>query len=143
MPIEFILLGKSLFTEIALVWSVSLVYSLVILKVRTFDEAPVAEGALVRPDARHACIMIALALFVPKDLTTYGTLVFLRITWYYRYMTAVTMLNNFFYDHFIDRIFRMTLLERDKNVRRHINIYQWKIYCNLYSLTCGFCKLTE
>lgn len=71
MSVEFVLLRKSLFAKGALVRSVSAVNPLVVLEVRTFDEAAIAESALIRPNARHTGIVVAFALFVAKDLTAH------------------------------------------------------------------------
>lgn len=92
MSIEFVLLRESLLAKSTFIWLISTVNSLVIFKVRTFNEASVAVFALVRLDARHAGIVIAFALLIAEDLAARVTLVSFRITRYYCYMTTITIL---------------------------------------------------
>lgn len=111
VSVELVLLRKRLFAQIAFIWLVSFVNSLVVLEVRAFDERLVAESTLVRLDACHASVVIALAFLVSKDLTAHVALVPFRITWQYRYMTTITgsdilvllhrLLADFFFLHLI------------------------------------------
>lgn len=89
VPVEFVLLGKSLFAKIAFVWFVTFMNPLMILKVRAFNKAFITKGTLIRFNACHTGIMITLALLVTKDLTAYVTFIFFWSTWYYCYMTAI------------------------------------------------------
>lgn len=79
MPVKLVFLRKRLITLITFKRFVSFVNSLMILKMRVFDKCLVAESTLIRPDACHASVMIALALFVSKDFAAHVTLVPFRI----------------------------------------------------------------
>jgi len=89
VPVEFVLLGKSLFAKIALVWFVTFMNPLMILKVRAFNKALITEGTLIRFNACHTGIMITLALLITEDFTAYVTFIFFWGAWYYCYMTAI------------------------------------------------------
>lgn len=110
MSIELILLWKSLLTEVALVWLISSMNSLMIFEVRTFDEALVAKGTLIRSDACYTSIMIAFALLVAENLIAYITLVLFWGAWYYRYMTATFDVFVLFHDFLIDFCLCLTVL---------------------------------
>lgn len=113
MSVKLILLGKSLLTELAFIWPVSTMDSLMVLKVRTFNEAPVTDGAPIRLDACHASVMVTLALLVAEDLTACVTLVPLWIIRYYCYVTAITMFDIFTLRHryIIVLLLPLTILE--------------------------------
>jgi len=112
VSVEFILLGESFFAQIAFIWLISLMHSLMVFKMRAFDKTSVAEGALVRFNACYTSIVIALALFIPENLTAYIAFIFLWITWHYCYMTTITTLDILVHCHFVDFTFYLIILKR-------------------------------
>lgn len=112
MSVELVLLWESFLTEIAFVWFVSSVDSLMIFEVRTFDEALVAKGALIGLDTGYTGIVIAFALLVAEDLTAHIALVFFWGAWHYRYVTTITRFGVFalLHDFLIDFCFCLTVL---------------------------------
>lgn len=115
MSIELILLRKSLFTKITLVWLIPSMNSFMIFKVRPFDEALVAKGTLIGPDACYTSIVITFTLLIAEDLTTHITLVFFWNARHYCYVTTITTFDVFALLYFIDFGFCLIILEKNRN----------------------------
>lgn len=115
MPVEFVLLGESFFTEVALVWSVSFMNPFMIFKVRAFDKALITECTLIRLNACHTGVMITLVFFVTKNFTAYITLIFFWGARYYCYMTAITTFDVLILLHgFFEFFFCLITLKKQK-----------------------------
>lgn len=114
MSVELILLWESLLTKVALVRFIPSMNSLVILEVRTFDEALVAKGTLIGLNASYTGVVIAFALLVAEDLTARIALVFFWDAWHYRYVTTITTFDVFalLHDFLIDFCFCRTVLQK-------------------------------
>lgn len=69
--------------------------SFMIFKVRPFDEALVAKGTLIGPDACYTGIVITFALLIAEDLTAHIALVLFWNARHYRYVTTITTFDVF------------------------------------------------
>lgn len=117
VPVEFVLLGKSLLAKITLVWLVTFMNSLMILEVRAFNKALITEGTLVWFNTCHTGIMITFALLVTKDFTTYVTFISFWGSWYYYYVTAIVTFSILILFHSLPEISLCLITLEKKNVQ--------------------------